>query len=129
MAFVITAPSLLQAAATDLVHVGSAINTANGAAAGATTQIASAGADEISAAIAALFSGHAQEYQQLSAQVAAFHDQFVGTLNAASGSYAAAEATNVNPLQSLLDVVNAPTMAALGRPLIGNGANGTPGSG
>jgi hypothetical protein len=37
MAYVITAPSVLAAAATDLVHVGSAINTANAAAAGATT--------------------------------------------------------------------------------------------
>jgi ABC-type phosphate transport system substrate-binding protein len=71
MAFVITAPSVLAAAASDLVHVGSAISTANAAAAGATTQIATAGADEVSAAIAALFSGHAQDYQRLSAQVAA----------------------------------------------------------
>lgn len=36
-----------------------------------------AGGDEVSAAIAALFSGHAHAYQALSAQAASFHQQFV----------------------------------------------------
>jgi len=47
--------------------------------------------------------------------------------------YAAAEAANASPLQTfeqgLLGVINAPTDALFGRPLIGNGADGVAGSG
>jgi methyl coenzyme M reductase alpha subunit len=96
MAFVITAPSLLEAAATDLEQVGSALNTADAAAAGATTQIATAGADEVSAAIATLLSGHAQEYQRLSAAT-------VGTADCCS-----ATAVMVAPADSGLE----PTLVA-----------------
>ena len=57
------------------------------------------------------------------------HDQFVESLSAGAGSYAAAEAANRSPLRSveqgLLNAVNAPTQALLERPLIGNGADGT----
>jgi len=83
----------------------------------------------VSAAIAALFGAHGQAYQALSAQGAAFHDQFVQALTAGAGSYAAAEAANASPLQDLLNLVNAPFEVVLGRPLIGNGANGAPGTG
>jgi PE family len=38
--------------------------------------VLSAGADEVSTAIAALFGAHAQEFQALSAQASAFHSQF-----------------------------------------------------
>jgi PPE-repeat protein len=62
---------------------------AMGAAAAPTTGIVAAGADEVSAAVAALFSAHATEYQALSTSAAAFHEQFVQTLQAAGGSYAA----------------------------------------
>ncbi|EUA93097.1 PE family protein [Mycobacterium ulcerans str. Harvey] len=84
-----------------------------------------AGADDVSAAVASLFAGHAQAYQSLGGQVAAFHQQFLEGLRGASGAYAAAEAANVWPLQDLLGLINAPTQALLGRPLIGNGTNGT----
>ncbi len=88
-----------------------------------TTGILAAGADEVSAAIAALFGAHGQAYQALSAQAAALHAQFVQSLNSASGAYAAAETANVE--QQLLNAINALTQALLGRPLIGNGADGT----
>ena len=96
---------------------------------GPTTTVVAAAEDEVSAAIASLFSGHAQEYQALSAQAAAFHSQFVQTLNAAAGAYAAAEATNASPLQAALAVTNAPTEVLAGRPLIGNGTNARPDAG
>jgi hypothetical protein len=52
-------------------------------------------------------------------------------LPAGAGHYALTEATNAAPLQSvergLLAAVNAPTQALVGRPLIGNGANGVAG--
>ncbi len=55
----------------------------------------------------------------------AFHDQFVAALTAGGGLYSSAEAAAATPLQDLLNVVNAPTQALLGRPLIGDGADGT----
>ncbi len=112
MSFVSVAPEIVVAAATDLAGIGSAISAANAAAAAPTTAVLAAGADEVSAAIAALFSGHAQAYQALSAQAAAFHQQFVQTLAGGAGAYAAAEA---QVEQQLLAAINAPTQALLGR--------------
>jgi hypothetical protein len=129
MSFVIAAPEFVTAAASDLANVGSTITTANAAAAAPTTGVLAAGADEVSATVATLFDAHGQAYQAISAQTAAFHQQFVQLINSGAGAYAAAEAANASPLQStqqdLLAAINAPTQAALGRPLIGNGANAT----
>ncbi|WP_373201746.1 PE family protein, partial [Mycobacterium marinum] len=131
MSYVIAAPEMLAGAATDLAGIGAALQSANGAAAAPITGVLAAGADEISAAVAALFSGHALDYQALSTQMAGFHQQFVTALNSAGASYAAAEAASANPLQAveqqLLGVINAPTQALLGRPLIGDGATGAAG--
>ncbi len=91
------------------------------------TNVAAAAADEVSTGIAALFRAHGQAYQALIARAAAFHDQFVQTLSRGAGSYASAEAANAE--QTLLNAINAPTQVLLGRPLIGNGANGAPGTG
>ncbi|BCI91436.1 hypothetical protein NIIDMKKI_66420 [Mycobacterium kansasii] len=129
MSFVMAAPNVVAAAATDLAGIESAIRAANSAAAAPTTGLLPAAADEVSAAITALFGAHAQSYQALSAQATAFHQQFVQALTAGAGSYAAAEAANAGPLQSILDLINAPTLALLGRPLIGNGAAAPAGSG
>ena len=83
--------------------------------------------------MASLFAGHGQAFQALSAQAAAFNAQFVRALNAAGGAYTAAEAANAAPLQTLeqdvLGPINAPFLALTGRPLIGNGASGAPGTG
>lgn len=92
MSFVIAAPEVMAAAATDLANIGSSISAASAAAAGPTMGILAAGADEVSVAISALFGSHAQGYQTLSAQLAAYHNQFVRALNAGAGSYASAEA-------------------------------------
>lgn len=127
MEYLIAARDVLVAAAADLEGIGSALAAANRAAEAPTTGLLAAGADEVSAAIASLFSGNAQAYQALSAQAAAFHQQFVRALSSAAGSYAAAEAANASPMQAVLDVVNGPTQLLLGRPLIGDGANGGPG--
>ncbi len=59
-----------------------------------------------------------------------FHEQFVRALAAGGNSYAVAEAATAQSVQQdLLNLINAPTQALLGRPLIGNGANGLPGTG
>ncbi|SPM30288.1 Mycobacterium terramassiliense ORFan [Mycobacterium terramassiliense] len=133
MFFVITSPETMTAAAADLAAIGSTISTANQAAAAPTTAMLAPATDEVSTAIAALLAEQGQAYQALAARTVAFHDGIVRTLNMAAGTYAATEAANASPLQAieqqLLNVVNAPTQALVGRPLIGNGANGQPGTG
>ncbi|WP_009939364.1 PE family protein, partial [Mycobacterium tuberculosis] len=123
MSFVLVSPSQLMAAAADVAGIGSAISAANAAALAPTSVLAAAGADEVSAAVAALFSAHAGQYQQLGARAALFHEQFVQALTGAASAYASAKATNVE--QQVLGLINAPTQALWGRPLIGNGADGT----
>lgn len=129
VSLLVVAPELLTSAAADLESVGSALSVANVAAAFPTTGLVAAGADEISAAVAALFAGFGQEYQALSMQANTFHQQFVQALNSGAASYLATETAIAAPLQAvqqdLLYAINAPTEVLLGRPLIGDGANGT----
>ncbi|MEK0493218.1 PE family protein, partial [Mycobacterium ulcerans] len=127
MSFVSVIPEQLTAAATNLAGVGSTISTANATAAGPTAAALAAGADDVSAAVSSFFGAYARDYQAFSVQVEALHDQFVRAVTSGAASYAGAEATSVQ--QILLDAINAPTQALLGRPLIGNGANAAPGSG
>ena len=127
MTYVIAAPEYVAAAASDLANIGSSLSTANAAALGPTSGVLAAGADEVSAVIAALFGAHAQAYQALSAQAAWFHQQFVQLMNAGAGEYAVTEAANASPLQTVqqgvMGDVNAPFASQTG--LIGNGANAT----
>jgi hypothetical protein len=83
MSFLIAAPEMVVAAATDLARVGSTISAANVVAAAPTSSVIAAGADQVSASIAALFGAHAEAYQALSAQAATFHNQFVQALTSA----------------------------------------------
>jgi PE family len=94
MSFVTTQPEALSAAAGNLQGIGSSISAQNAAAAGPTTGVVPAAADEVSALTAAQFAAHAQMYQAVSAQAAAIHEMFVNTLGTSAGSYAATEAAN-----------------------------------
>jgi hypothetical protein len=115
MSFMHAAPEALATAASNIAGIGTEISTANAAAALPTTGVLAAAADQVSAEVAALFSSHAQGYQQLSAQVAAFHDKFVQVLTAGANSYANAES---GAAQTLAKAVNAPTSQLLdGQPL------------
>jgi hypothetical protein len=130
MSFVIAAPAIVTDAATDISSIGSTISEANAAAAAHTTGLLAAGADEVSSAVTALFSQHASAYQTLSTQAAAFHAEFVRTLNAGANAYAAVEAANATPLQNLEQgiqrlAVFSPVLDLTGRPLFGPGTNGT----
>jgi PE family len=98
MSLVTAAPELITAAAADIANIGSTINAAHIAAATPTAAVIPAAADEVSSSIAHLFSQHAQDYQALAGQAAAFHDQFVQHLTSSAGSYASAEATNAAAL-------------------------------
>jgi PE family len=94
MSFVTTQPETLSAAAGDLQGVGADLAAHNSAAAGPTTAVMPAAADEVSTLTAAQFTAHAQLYQAVSAQAAAIHEMFVSTLSTSAGSYAATEAAN-----------------------------------
>ncbi len=119
MSFVSVVPDVVGASASQLAGINAALGDANSLAAVPTTRVVAAAVDEVSTAIAALFSAHGQQFQTLNAQAAAWHNSFVHTVSDAGSSYAAAEAANV------LALINAPTNALLGRPLIGPGADGT----
>ncbi|MCQ4365225.1 PE family protein, partial [Mycobacterium gordonae] len=133
MSYLIASPDALAAAAADLSGIGSSLSEAHAAALAPTTRILAAAQDEVSAAIATLFGGYAQQYQDLSARAEAFHVDFLRALQGAGGAYAPAEATGAAQLQMLGETfsaaINAPTAAATGRPLFGNGADGAPGTG
>ncbi|ORB87527.1 PE family protein, partial [Mycobacterium kansasii] len=70
MSYVVVVPEVLVAATAEVAGIGSLVGAASAAALGPTTGLLAAGGDEVSAAVAALFSGHAQQYQVLSRQVA-----------------------------------------------------------
>ena len=133
MTLLIATPAMLASAASDLAGIGSTLNAANAAAMVRTTALMPAAGDEVSTAIASLFSGYARAYQSLNAQAASFLRQFAQALNGAGNSYAAAEAANASPLQTVeqkaLSLINAPTDVMLGRPVMGNGTDGVPGNG
>jgi hypothetical protein len=99
MAYVIAAPEIMTAAATDLATIASNVNAAHMVAAAPTLALVPAAADEVSAGIAHLFSQHAANYQVLAGQAAAFNAQFVQHLTAAAFSYADIEGTLANLLQ------------------------------
>jgi hypothetical protein len=131
MPFVVAQPETVAAAAADAATIGSVLSADNAVAAAPTTAVAVAGADEVSAGVATLFSKYGRAYQALSAQAAGFHQQFVQALSAAAGAYTSAEVANANALravgQDVLGAVNATNQTRLGRTLIGNDTNGEPG--
>ncbi|WP_205873886.1 PE-PPE domain-containing protein [Mycobacterium camsae] len=123
MSFLAVTPEFLASAAADLQTLRSALDEVQAATAVPTTGLIAAGADEVSAAVAALFANYGQEFQAISAQVSAFHQQFVQALSAGAKAYAAAEVLNASPLQAvqgeLVAALNAPWRALLGNPLVG----------
>ena len=117
MSLLSIAPDIVAGASGDLANLGSALQNASAVAAAQTTAVAAPAADEVSSAIAALFGSHAQEFQALSAEASAFHDQFVNLLSGGTAQYVSTEVANAQ--QALVNAVNAPAQALLGQPLIG----------
>jgi PE-PPE domain/PE family len=113
MSHLVAAPEFLASAATDLANIAGTLDAANASAAVQTTGILAAARDEVSAAIAALFSDHARVFQAASAGAAAFHQQFMQALTAGARVYAGVEAANASHLQQLRAALSA-----------GSGANG-----
>jgi PE family len=95
------APEMMHAAANDLASLGSMINDAHAAAQPPTMHLIPAAADEVSAAVSAVFANHAQAFAGLAAQASAFHDQFVTSLKSGAVAYAATEAHSAATLWQL----------------------------
>lgn len=91
---VTVAPQQVQAAVQDLAGIRSLLAEAAAGAAGPTTAIVPAAADQVSAAISATFGDFGREFQWLNAQAQAFHAEFVSLLNAGAGAYASTEIAN-----------------------------------
>jgi hypothetical protein len=106
VSFVVTTPDSVTAAAGNLAGIGSTLEAATAAAASPTTSVATAAADEVSIAISQLFGGYGQEFQTVSAQAAAFHNEFVNLLDGAAAAYLSTDIANAG--QNLRNVVNAP---------------------
>jgi hypothetical protein len=102
MSFVSAAPEIMTSAAADLATIGSDLSDAHTAAATSTVAVTPAAADEVSAAIAAVFGRYAQGYQTLAGRAAVFHDLFGQTLGAGAASYAGAEAASGSVLRTIL---------------------------
>ena len=136
MSFVTTAPAALAAAAAQLEGVGTSFATESSAAAGSTTAIAPAAADEVSILQSGAFSTYGQLYQTVSAQAQAIHQQFVNLLQQSSGSYQETEGANqasaaanslsgassaaAQPAQPITDGINSLTSFLTGLPLVNN---------
>jgi hypothetical protein len=138
MSFVTTAPAAIAAAATQLEGVGTSFATESSAAAGSTTAISPAAADEVSILQSGAFSTYGQLYQTVSAQAQAIHQQFVNLLQSSSGSYQETEGANqagaaasalansgssaaAQPAQgTITDLIDSLTSALTGSPLSSN---------
>ncbi len=120
MSFVVVTPDTVTAAAQDLAGIHSTLSQASAVAAGPTAGLVAAAEDQVSASVAQFFGSFGQEYQAISAQTQAFHEQFVNLLNTGAGAYLNAEAANAQ--QALASAVNAPAKALLGAETAAAGA-------
>ncbi len=127
----------LGSAAADVGDIGVAISQAHMAAAPATTTVMAAAGDEVSAAIASVFSGHGLAFRAAGARAAEFHAEFAQALSTAGRAYGAAEVANVAPLWATSQGFYAPVAgqnlaywspvwALTGRPLFGNALTTNP---
>ncbi|OSC38466.1 PE family protein [Mycobacterium decipiens] len=126
MSFVFAAPDMVTAAAGNLAGIGLTLEQATAAAAGPTTSVTAAAADDVSIAISETFGTYGKQFQAYSARAAAFHTEFVGLLNGGAAAYLDTEVANVG--QSLAKSANAPAptgAAAVAAPLLG-GLNSAP---
>src|SRR5258705_2453900 len=115
MSHVFAETELMAAAAGNLAAIRSTLGAANKRGAAPTAGVVPAGGDQVSAGIAAMFGVHAQAYQVMGAQAAAFHDQFVQALRTSAGAYARTHASNPSALQQGLGAVSTPP-GSPGRP-------------
>ena len=120
-------PAVVQQLTANLDNIGTSLAKDHAAAAGPTTGVAAAAADEVSTAVASLFGQHASEYQTLAAKAAAFHAQFTRNLEANAASFVNTEAQNAAAITDVGSAPFSPWLAIFGRAAFGNGVNGANG--
>lgn len=118
MTYLSVQPDLLAAATTDLMNIRTAVASASAASEVPITGLAAAADDEISAAVAALFSGYGREYLRVDSLVSAFQQAFDQTLTNSGLAYTATEFNAaavldsiVAPMRSLLDDTSSSSLA------------------
>ncbi|OBG29358.1 PE family protein [Mycobacterium sp. 852002-51057_SCH5723018] len=127
MSFLVATPEMVSAAGGSLAGIGSTLNEATSAAAGSTTSVAAAGADDVSTAISRLFGLYGQQFQALSAQAATFHNEFSNLLNGTAAAYLGTEIANTADAMSApaagVAAATDPILGGLG-PILGGGGGG-----
>lgn len=110
MSFLSAAPEEIQAAAKNLAGIRSMLAEASASAAPPTAGIVASAADQVSAQVAAFFGTFGQDYQLISAQAQAFHEQFVNLLGGGANAYLATDLASAE--QGLLNSVNVPSLGS-----------------
>lgn len=127
MSYVSTTPEEMQAAARNLAGIRSMLAQSSASAAVPTAGVVAAAQDQVSAEVAAFFGGFGQEYQVISAQAQAFHEQFVNLVSSGAGAYLGTELANAR--QNVMNAVNAPVQGLLGQTARAGAAVGAAASG
>lgn len=133
MSFLTTQTEEMLAAQQLLSGINTNLAAQNAGAASATTVIAPAAADPVSAQQAAIFSAYGTEYQTVAAQAQALLEEYSQTLGISSNAYGDTEAVNAS--QATMQALDAPVSAAAATPsntpldflswLLGSTGNGT----
>ncbi len=121
MSFAI-APQMVTAAAENLAGIASTLGEAATAAAGPTTSVAAAAADDVSTAISRLFGVYGRQFHAVGDQAAAFHNEFVGLLRGGAAAYLSTEIANAQQAGAGA-AASTPILGGLG-PILGGGTGG-----
>ena len=117
MSFVFASPHVVSSVATGLANVESSVTEAQAVFGAPITSMAAAADDEVSQAIARLFSGHGQAFTASGMQAAGLVGRFAQAVSTAAGVYGQAESSAVstlgNGVHSMFDAVLAPLRSAL----------------
>ncbi|MDP7723711.1 outer membrane porin GjpA [Mycobacterium sp. TY814] len=100
MSSVIATPELVLGAAENLAAIRSSLDGVADVISGPTIGIAAAAQDEISTALATMFSDFGRDFRAIDAQAEAFHARFVQLVSASAVDYADAEIANAAQLLS-----------------------------
>ncbi|OCB27759.1 PE family protein [Mycobacterium malmoense] len=114
MSFLTTQTEEMLAAEQLLSGINTNLAAQNAGAASATTVIAPAAADPVSAQQAAIFSAYGTQYQAIATEAQALLEQYAQTLGISSGSYGDTEAINAS--QALLSNAASPAAQAAATP-------------
>jgi len=101
VSYVVAAPDFLTAAAEDLAAVGSAVTGAGAAAAHSTTSLLAAAEDEVSTAVATLFSTFGRDYQAVAAQTVQYQERLILRLAASANAYVTTEIANAGRVSAV----------------------------